>query len=65
MNRNTWIFFAYKQKEDHPRSPYFYKLFYRHARLKEFSAKHSFLEKSKYNDYCSDYFTFKKEEEQK
>jgi hypothetical protein len=48
-----WIFMAYKNEDDE--IPYFTKEFHSHIMLKNFSAKHSAVEKLKYPNYCSDY----------
>lgn len=48
-----WIFMAYKNEDDE--IPYFTKEFHSHIKLKNFSAKHSGIEKKKYPNYCSDY----------
>jgi hypothetical protein len=51
-----WLFLAYKSEEDYPHTPYFYKIFYDHAKMKEFSADHSSQEKKYYPTYVSNYF---------
>jgi len=56
-----WIFMAYKNEDDE--IPYFKKEFHSHIMLKNFSAKHSAIEKKKYPDYCSDYIKIKEETE--
>lgn len=62
MKRRTWIYLAFKDNEnDYPHSPYFYKIFYNHQKMKNFSAEHSAVEKLKYPNYCSTYLTFNKE----
>lgn len=63
MNKKSaYIFFAYKTYADCPYSPYFYKIFYNHTKMKVFSARHSKIDSVIYNEYCSTYITIPKEE---
>ena len=54
--KNTWLFSAYKNEEDYENNnPFFEKTFSDFNKMKTFSAKHSYVNKDKYPEYCSDY----------
>ena len=51
-----WVFSSYKNENDYENNqPFFEKEFTDFNKMKTFSANHSYKNRIKYSEYCSDY----------